>query len=197
MQLRVENAYFKTGSARVGIADYLGTEVARFQVARNRGLRLTEPQTMLPQRPAEQAAAQALIPNPQRRHRLYRFYYAVVFTRKGSASGSVLLGAESQAQMDRLNADLLASPDAVCTADSTQCTVFPASCTASIEMPIVVNGVTTQIAWRTQLFTLTRGAKQIELIRRTDGRMKSTMIDPNDSQATRTQLMPGDRVNWN
>jgi len=197
MQLRVENAYFKTGSARVGIADYMGTEVARFQVARNRGLRPTEPQSTLPQRPAEQPAALALIPNPQRRHRQYSFYYAVVFTRKGSTSGSVLLGADSPAQMDRLSADLLASPDSVCTADSTQCTVFPSTCTASIEMPVIVNGVTQQIAWRTQLFTLTRGAKQIELIRRVDGRAKSTMIDPNDSQAMRTQLMPADRVNWN
>ena len=196
MQLRLENAYFKTGSQRVGIADYLGTEIARFQVARNRGLRPTDPQNTLPQRPPEQPAAQALIADPQRRHRQYRFYYAVVFTRKGSTSGSVLLGADSPAQLDRLSADLLASPDSVCTPESTQCTVFPTTCTASIEMPVVVNGVMQQIAWRTQLFTITRGAKQIELIRRVDGRAKSTPIDPNDGQATRTQLMPGDRVNW-
>src|ERR1700719_1100757 len=94
-ELRIENAYFEPGAPRQGFSGYLGTEIARYQVRRDRGLLPLGVQTPLAQRPSNQPSAQELIRPSQRRYLKYRFYYAVVFTQKGTAGGPVLLGAPS------------------------------------------------------------------------------------------------------
>ena len=140
MELKIENAYFDPAAPRQGLSGYLGTEIARYQVGPGRGLLPPEVQAPLVKRPSDQPPAQELIHASQRRHKKYRFYYAVVFSQKGSAGGPVLLGASSQGELDRLSAELLAAPYSVCGDRSRHCTVFPNTCTVSLEMQIVVNG---------------------------------------------------------
>jgi hypothetical protein len=198
IELRIENAYFEPGTPRLGLAGYLGTETARYQVSQNRGLRPLGVQTPLPKRPNDQASAQELIRPLQRQHRKYRFYYAVVFTQKGSSNGPVLLGASSLVELDRLGAQLLAEPDSICGDRSLHCTVFPDTCTVSLEMQIVVNGATRIVPWRSILASIAPGARHIELVRRSGvNRFTSQSINAADPEAVRMVLSPGDKVNWN
>ena len=58
MEIRIENAYFEPGASRLGLAGYLGTEIARYQVRRDRGRGSLGVQTPLAQRPSNQLSAQ-------------------------------------------------------------------------------------------------------------------------------------------
>ena len=197
MELRIENAYFEQGAPRQGFSGYLGTEIARYQVRRDRGLGSLGVQTPLAQRPSNQPSAQELIRPSQRRYLKYRFYYAVVFTRKGAVGGPVLLGAPSLVELDRLGKQLLAEPDSICGDRSLHCTVFPHTCTVSLEMQIVVNGATRTVPWRSILASVAPGARHIELVRRSGvNRFASQSINAADPGAVRIALSPGDQVNW-
>jgi len=197
-ELKIENAYFDPATSRQSLSGYLGTEIARYQVAPRRGLLPAEVQTPLVKRPSDQPPAQELIHTSQRRHRKYRFYYAVVFTQKGTAGGPVLLGASSQGELDRLSAELLVAPDSICGDRSRHCTVFPNTCTVSLEMQIVVNGQKRSVPWRSTLASVAPGARRVELVRRSGANhVTSQSIDPADPEAVRAALLPGDQVNWN
>ncbi len=197
MELRIENAYFEQGAPRQGFSGYLGTEIARYQVRRDRGLGSLGVQTPLAQRPSNQPSAQELIRPSQRRYLKYRFYYAVVFTQKGAVGGPVLLGAPSLVELDRLGKQLLAEPDSICGDRSLHCTVFPHTCTVSLEMQIVVNGATRTVPWRSILASVAPGARHIELVRRSGvNRFTSQSINAADPGAARIALSPGDQVNW-
>ena len=198
MELKIENAYFEPGAPRPGPSGYLGTEIARYQVGPGRGLWPLGVQTPLAKRPSDQPSAQELIHPLQRRHSKYRFYYAVVFTQKGSAGGSVLLGASSLSELDRLSAELLVAPYSVCGNRSRHCTVFPNTCTVSLEMQIAVNGQKRSVPWRSTLASVAPSARHIELLRRSGANhVTSQSIDPADPEAVRAALLPGDQVNWN
>jgi hypothetical protein len=198
MELKIENAYFDPATPRQGLSGYLGTEIARYQVGPGRGLWPLGVQTPLAKRPNDQPSTQELIRPMQRRHRRYRFYYAVVFTQKGTAGGSVLLGASSLGQLDRLSAELLVAPYSVCGDRSRHCTVFPNTCSVSLEMQIVVNGQKRSVPWRSTLASVAPSASHIELVRRSGAnRVTSQSIDPADSEVVRAALLPGDQVNWN
>jgi hypothetical protein len=134
MQLRVENAYYQDGLPKHGINGYLGTETAHYQV-RVRGLRLLSVENVLKPHPREQPPVQELIPASQRRYAHYRYFYAVVFNHRGNLRGSVLLGAQSLEEIDRLSALLMTQPESVCDGASPHCIVFPEMCTASIDSP--------------------------------------------------------------
>jgi len=198
MELKIENTYFDPATPRQGLSGYLGTEIARYQVSPGRGLSPLGVQTPLAKRPSDQPSAQDLIRPLQRRHRKYRFYYAVVFIRKGTAGGSVLLGASSLGELDRLSAELLAAPDSICGDRSRHCTVFPSTCTVSLEMQIVVNGQKRSVPWRSTLASVVPGARHIELMRQTGAKhVTSQSINPADPEAARATLLPGDQVDWN
>jgi hypothetical protein len=197
MELKIENAYFDPAMPRQGLSGYLGTEIARYQVGPGRGLSPLGIQTPLAIRPSNQPSAQELIHPSQRRHRKYRFYYAVVFTQKGTAGGSVLLGASSPGELDRLSSELLVAPYSICGERSPHCTVFPDTCTVSLEMQIVVNGQKRSVQWRSTLASVAPSARHIELIRRSGANhVSSQSINPADPEAVRTALLPGDQVNW-
>jgi hypothetical protein len=196
-ELRIENAYFEPGVPRQGFSGYLGTEIARFQVRRDRGLWPLGVQTPLATRPSNQPSAQELIRPSQTRYLKYRFYYAVVFTQKGTVGGPVLLGALSLVQLERLGRQLLAEPDSLCGDRSLHCTIFPDTCTVSLEMQIVVNGATRTVPWRSILASVAPGARHIELVRRLGvNRSASQSINAADPEAVRMALSPGDEVNW-
>src|SRR5579871_1120774 len=63
MELRVENAYYREGSTRRGLADFLGTEVAHYQVRPGGRLRLLSIDSSVTQQPGDQPLVQRLIQN--------------------------------------------------------------------------------------------------------------------------------------
>ena len=132
MQLRVENAYYREGAPKRDLAAYVGTEIAHYQVQRNGRLRLVSAQPMK-DRPRDQPPVEQLMQSSVQRYRYHRFYFEVLFKRNSSARGSVVLGASSTTELDRLTEQLLVDPDSVCNDRSTHCTVFPHDCSVSIE----------------------------------------------------------------
>ncbi len=196
MELSIENAYYKEGAPKRGLDGFLGTEIARYQVRPQGGLRQLSVQSMK-QRPTDQAPVQHLIGGPQKHYRYYRFYSAIVFKRNGRTSGSVLLGANSTAELDRLAAQLLAEPASVCADKSAHCTAFPESCSVSIEMEIVVNGAPRTVMWGSLVGSVAIHPTHVELLRLYAGRPTPVEIDPSDPNALRLPLLPGDKLTWN
>ena len=120
-----------------------------------------------------------------------------MFTQKGTAGGPVLLGASSLGELDRLGAELLVAPDSICGDRSLHCTVFPHTCTVSLEMEIVVNGQKRNVPWRSTLASVAPNARHIELMRRLGANhVTSQSINPADPEVARAALLPGDQVNW-
>lgn len=195
MELDIENAYYKQGAPKRGLDGFLGTESVRYQVGPQGGLRQLSVQSMK-QRPADQPPVQQLIGGPQRRYHYYRFYSAIVFKRNGRTSGSVLLGANSTADLERLAAQLLAAPASVCSDKSTHCTVFPEACSVSVEMEIVVNGANRTVMWGSLLGSVANHPRHFELLRLYAGRPTPVEIDPGDPAVLRLPLLPGDRISW-
>lgn len=196
MELRIENAYYKEGAVKRGLTGFLGTEIARYQV-RSRGLRLMAVEAVLPQRPRDQLPVQQLLPVAEMRFRYYRFFYAVVFSKRREEGGAVLLGARSADELDRLGARLISEPDSICNAESTHCTVFPAACTVSVEIEIVVNGAPRTIPWGSLLASIGPKPDHFELLRRSAGGPAAPVtIDLSDPRALRLPLMPGDQLKW-
>jgi len=196
MELRVENAYYKEGMPKRGLNGYLGTEVAQYRVEPKGGLRLLSVRSMK-QRPQDQAPVQKLIRTAQRHHRYYRFYFEILFRRNGEVHGSVLLGAESREDLNRLAAQLTAEPDSVCGNKSVHCTVFPEACSVSLEMEIVVNGVPRSVIWGSLLKSVAVQSRHVDLSRLYDGRLSPVVIDSSDPKALDLPLLPGDRIRWN
>jgi hypothetical protein len=194
MELRVENAYYETGAPKRGLNGYLGTEIAQYQVPPNGGLHLLSVHPMA-QRPADQGPVQDLLIAAQQKHTHYRFFFEVLF--KGSARGSVLLGAASLDELNQLTARLQAAPEAVCTAQSTQCTVFPEACSVSLEMDIEVNHAPRTIPWNSTLASIAAHPQSVTLLRLYAGRRAPVQLDPSDPKALRLPLLPGDRIIWN
>jgi hypothetical protein len=193
MELRVENAYYQVGAPKHGLNGYLGTEIAQYQVRPNGGLHLLTVHPMA-QRPVDQVPVQDLLSASQQRHPYYRFFFEVLF--KGSARGSVLLGASSPGELDQLTTQLQAAPDSVCTAESTHCTVFPEACSVSLEIEIEVNGAPRTVHWNSTLASIAPHPRQLKLLRLFRSRVAPVQLDPNDPQALRLPLLPGDRIIW-
>jgi|GEM_PF-1721072 len=196
MELRIENAYYQPGSSRRGLAGFLGTEIARYQMRPGGGLRLLSVQSMK-DRPASQLPVQQLISVSQKHYTRYRFFFEILFKRKADMRGSVLLGADSMAAIDSLTAQLLTAPDTVCGGQSTHCTVFPEACSVSLEMRIDVNGTARTVLWGSSLASIADHPTHLALLRRYAGRLAPVKIDPRDPNALRLPLLPGDRITWN
>ena len=196
MELWIENAYYRQGAPKRGLANFPGTETAKYQVRPKIGLRLISIQSHLQKRPPDQPPVQKLIRASQQRYRYYRFFYAIVFRQRGAVRSSVLLGAASINELDRVAALLLSDPDSVCGGQSTHCTVFPAACTVSLEIEIVVNGARQTVPWGSPLASIAAKPRHIGLVRLYNGRLTPVEIDPTDSNALRLPLLPGDQVDW-
>ncbi|MBZ5578390.1 MAG: hypothetical protein LAP40_17635 [Acidobacteriia bacterium] len=195
MELRIENAYYREGAKKHDLRNYLGTAVARYE-ARAVGLRLAAVESGLETYPAGQPAVRELIRASQRRYKAYRFFYEVLFNRKSELRGAVLLGAGTAGELDRLAVELLADPGSVCGGTLPHCTIFPETCTVSLEMEIVVNGAPKTVEWGSVLASVAARPRHLELLRLYGGRLTPVEIDPADSSALRLPLLPGDRVTW-
>lgn len=196
MELWIENAYYREGAPKRGLDGFLGTEIARYQVRPQTGLRLISVQSHLTRRPHDQPPVQQLIRGPEKRYRHYRFFWAVVFKRKGNIRSSVLLGTDSMDELERLTTQLADNPDSVCGAGSLDCTVFPDACTVSLEIEIVVNGAPQTVPWGSLLANVAVHPHDVALSRLYDDRLTPVEIDPADANALHLPLLPGDQIDW-
>ena len=195
-QLRVENAYFREGAPKHGLANFLGTEIARYQVLRTGRLKEISFESRVAERPRDQPPAQQLVSEAQRLYLCHRFFYQVLFSKRSNVRSAVLLGADSDDQLDLVTTRFLTEPDTVCADGSTQCTVFPEACTASLEMEIVVNEKHQTILWGSDLAGLVRDHRNVTLFRLYKGRLAPVELDASDREALRVPLLPGDVIRW-
>lgn len=193
MELRIENAYYEPGASRQGLKGFLGTEVARYEIMPKR-LRLLSV-TSMQNRPPTDLPVQQLITPQMLKWRVYRFYYEVFFQGSKDAHGSVLLGAESAAEMDRLSGEM-GRPEKVCYSRSVHCTVFPQACSVSVEMQVTVNGKSQAIFWGSVLGNVTTQLQDVQVKRRYAGRLVPIKINPLDPGSIRLPLLPADRISW-
>lgn len=196
IELRVENAYFREGAPKRGLANFLGTEIARYQVLPTGALEQIALQSRLTQRPADQLPVQQLLSESQRLYRQHRLFYQVLMSKKSDVRSAVLLGAESTDELEQFTARLLSEPESVCGGASAHCTVFPEACTASLEIEIAVNGVPRKVPLSSVLADVVERHRHIELFRPYIGRLAPVEIDPRDPGALRVPLLPGDCVQW-
>ena len=194
MELRIENAYYEPGAPRTGLAGFLGTEVARYMVG-SHGLALVSVQPMS-DRPKDQVPVQGLISKAKTKFRNYRLYYEVVFARRNHSHGSVLLGADSEAEIEALSAQL-SHPELVCSQRSSHCIVFPEACSLSVEMKVIVNGKPESVLWGSTLASIAKQPRHLEMKRIYAGQLKPVRIDANDSKSLLLPLLPGDQIVWN
>jgi hypothetical protein len=194
MELRIENAYYEAGAPRSGLAGFLGTEVARFAVLSN-GLDLLSVQPMK-NPPNDDIPVQNLISSAARNFSHYRLYFEIVFSRSDHSHGSVLLGADSQKDIDELSTRLT-HPETVCYQPFTHCTVFPEACSVSVEMKIVVNGKETSVFWGSILGNIAKQPHHLEMKRLYAGHLMPVRLNPHDPKALLLPLLPGDQVTWN
>ncbi len=198
-ELHIENAYYREGAPKHGIANFVGTEKAVYQV-RPKSLHLIAVEAGLTRRPADQAPVQELIRPSQLHYGYYRYFFQIVFRQKAGVRGAVLLGASSLGELDVLAARLMRDPDAVCDGRSPHCAVFPEACTVALEIEIVVNGAARTVVWGSLLESVATHPKKPEgklgLLRLHDGRLTPVELDANDPKALRLPLLPGDRIEW-
>jgi hypothetical protein len=196
MQFTVENAYYKEGAPKRGLPGFLGTQVAQYRVRLNGHLQLLSIHSAVAQLPRDQPPVQQLISARQRGFSQHRFFFEILFKQK-QTRGSVIVGAASLDEINRLAARLLTEPDAVCGAQSPHCTVFPEACSVSLESEIVVNSASRTVPWGSLLSSIAEHPHHLELSRLYGGRLIPVQIDPNDPAALRLPLLPGDRIIWN
>jgi hypothetical protein len=194
-QLRVENAYYREGAPKHGIADFLGTQTAVYRVGA-RGLQLLSVRSELARRPADQLPVQDLIGPQQRRYRYYRYFFQIVFRQTANTRGAVLLGADSVDELNRLAARLLADPDAVCGGPSTHCAAFPEACTVALQIEVSVNGVRSIVGWGSTVGSVAAHPRTLKLSRIDNGALTPVEVDAGDPNALRLPLLPGDRIEW-
>ncbi|HTC90583.1 MAG TPA: hypothetical protein VK686_19895 [Bryobacteraceae bacterium] len=194
-ELHIENAYYREGAPKHGIANYIGTEEAVYQV-RPRSLRLISVKSGLGRRPSDQPPVQELIGASRLHYRYYRYFFQIVFRQKADTRGAVLLGASSIDELDLLASRLMADPDAVCAGPSPHCAVFPEACTVALEIEIVVNGVARSVMWGSLLDSVAKTPHSLRLQRFDAGRLTPVEVDASDPNALRLPLLPGDRINW-
>jgi hypothetical protein len=196
MELRIENAYYQEGKPKRGLDGYLGTEIAHYRMRDEGGLKLLSVKSMS-ERPADQLPVEQLIPDAQQRYHYYRFYFEILFKTGSTPRGSVLLGANSQEELNHLAELLRSQPDTVCESKSGHCIVFPEACSVSVEMGIVVNGASLTVLWGSTLESvMSRPPRQVGLHRLNAGRMTVVQLDAQDANALKLPLLPGDRIDW-
>ena len=196
IELRVENAYFREGAPKRGLANFLGTEIARYQVLSTGTLEQKAVQSRLTQRPADQPPVQQLLRESQRHYGHHRLFYQILVNKKSDVRSAVLLSAASMDELDRLTKPFISELDSVCGGVSTNCTAFPEACTASLEIEIVVNGAHRTVLWGSVLGGVAERHQRIELFRPYLGRLAPVEVDLRDPEALRVPLLPGDRIKW-
>ncbi len=195
MLLRIENAYYKEGAQRRGIANYLGTETLVLRVMPDGKLKQLELLGLAIRPPAQDAVA-SLLPIDRQRQRFHRFYFQVVVNRQAGTSNALLLSASSKFRLEQLSNQLARDPASVCGGKTHHCTVFPEACTVSLGMEIIVNRQPVKIAWGSTLASVVGQRKQFTLQRQHLGKLVAVQLNPEDPELLRLPLLPGDTISW-
>jgi hypothetical protein len=202
MRLKIEGAYYRDGSPRRGLADYLGPETVTYEVRPDGTLRQESVTSFLTSKPEEkqprdQPAIQTLIRPRDLTGWRHRLFFQIVVNRVGATRPAVLIGSRSTAELDRLTAQFLAGGPQACTTAPTRCTAFPDWCTTSVEIEIVANGVARKVVWGTTLGAVAGRPAHAELLRVSAGRLAPIAIDLTNPEALRLPLVHGDQLSWN
>jgi hypothetical protein len=202
MELRIEGAYYREGSLRRDVADYLGAQSVTYEVGTDGSLRVGAVSSFLKEHPdknqsIDQPAVQTLILPRNLRYRYHRLLFKLAMSRTGPTHPAVLIGSGSIAQLDNVTTEFLLAQSVCGPRRSTQCTAFPAFCTASVAIEIVLNGVARKIIWGSTLGSVAGHPRSVELVRDINGRLASVPIDVADPETLRLPLLHGDRLNWN
>ena|SRR5215831_8615775 len=190
--LKVENAYWAEGADKKGLQGYIGTQSARASTTANGNLSFTPVgATTKSALPKDQPPVEQLLPGGIRRQRFYRFYFAVTFARASRPNLPVLLYGRSMTEIEQLTARLKTAPEEVCSSKATHCTVFPATCTVSVEMEIIANGEPKIVTWGSTVASITGGRTPTSIERTAEGAARKL-----ENVTLRTALLPGDRIIW-
>jgi hypothetical protein len=202
MELRIAGAYFREGSSQHDVADYLGAQSVTYEVGTDGELRAGAVSSFLKEhrdekQPADQPAIQTLIPPRNLRYRYHRLFFQLAMSRTGATHPAVLIGSGSIIQLDKVTTAFLLAQSVCGPRPSAQCTTFPAFCTASLGIEIVVNGVARKVIWGSTLGSVAGHPHSVELVRNANGRLASVPINVADPETLRLPLLHGDRLNWN
>jgi hypothetical protein len=98
----VDGAYYRDGSPRRSLQDYLVDETANYELGANGSLnlKLVSALTAGKQRPHDQPAIQLLIGRRNASSRYHRLFLRVVLSQTGKPRQAILLGARSNAELD-------------------------------------------------------------------------------------------------
>ena len=195
-ELRVENAYFREGASKRGLANFLGTEIARYRVLPAGALEQVSVESRVERRPSDQPPVEELVSESQKGYPGHRFFYQVLVSKQSNVRSAVLLGGKSTEELDRLTAQLLTRPESVCGDSLTQCTVFPEACTVSLEIELTVNGAHRRVVWGDTLGSFAEEHPRVKLFRRYQGQLAPVEVDVRDRLALRVPLLPGDVIRW-
>ena len=195
-ELRVENAYFREGAPKHGLANFLGTEIARYQVLATGELEQISVESRIDQPPSDQAPVQQLLSDPQQRRHHHRFFYQILLSKKSSVRSAVLLGAESADELDRMTDQIKSEPESVCGDVSPQCTIFPEACTVSLEIAVTVNRARRTVLWGSTLADFAENHRRVKLFRRYQNDLTPVEVDTRDHEALHVPLVPGDVIKW-
>ncbi len=170
--------------------------MVRFRVADNGALRMVSLETDLAQRLYDQSAADDLAPASMARFHHHRYHYEVTFHSKARERGAVLLGADSENNLQVQARHLLADPDSVGTDAFARCVAFPRTCTVSLEMEGIVNGAARTAVWGSTLASVVVHPRRLDTMRKYSGHPTPVEIPPGGPQALRLPLLPGDQARW-
>jgi hypothetical protein len=195
MELDVDGAYYREGSPRRNLADYLGDEVAKYEVTANGSLNLKSvaslPSGKRP--PRDQPAVQLLIGRRDAASKYHRLFFRVVFSQTGAPRQAILLGARSSVELDRVTSHLSDGRSALCPG---RCSVFPEWSTAAVLIGVIVNGVPRRVVFGSTIGNIAPHALHMTLWRDNGGRVTTVPVDPSDPEALRLPLRHGDRITW-
>src|SRR5258708_12406110 len=82
IELRVENAYFREGAPKRGLANFLGTEIVRYRMLPAGMLEQLSVKSHLPPRPARHPPVQPLLSHSQTRHLHHSPFYPLILDQK-------------------------------------------------------------------------------------------------------------------
>jgi len=103
----------------------------------------------------------------------------------------VLLYGRSMVEIEQLTARLKTEPDEVCGSKAAHCTVFPPTCTVSVEMEVVANREPKIVTWGSTVASVTGGPTPTSIERTSEKQVHKL-----ENVTLRTPLMPGDRITW-
>ncbi len=198
MELKVDGAYYRDGSARGSLAGYLGDEIATYAVGRDGVLKLSAviPLPAGKVQPHDQTEVQLLIGPRNLARRSHRLFFQVVLSQTGAVRKATLFSARSPAELDQFTQQFTSGSGTKCAEMADRCAQFPEWSTASVSITIRVNGIPETVAFASAVGSVAPRAQHVSLIRASKSNRVSIPIDARDPESLRFPLVNGDEVEW-